>query len=534
MTPLRPTKAPNLPIAPAEYDSRQQSLFSNALRLYLNQVDNFTQEIGNANNINYNEGSTGAVDRTVQNKLQESVSVKDFGAVGDGVTDDTAAIQAAVDYISTNGGRLYFPSGKFLISTTITIEKSGVWLEGSGSADGGTWIVNGTANLPAIKFGDGVNLFYSNGISQMLFGQKSGVVATAGNCGVMFNKCGTCLISDVYVSSFPAALYDGFVFENISQTQILTIRAQNCLNNGVVIKGDSLDLYVTNSRADSNGNNGWDIKFSNGLYFVNCTAYGNELRAWDIQTGSGSTYSTNNLFFVNCVGDTSGADNWYFDNVNSFYLSNCWGATQKNPAVNTGSSGFVLFGNLVTNGNFSNCAALYNNGDGLKIFGAKNINIVGGQFGTLVNGNGRAGSGSGISVLNNSENITISSIQSTGNANHGINIDIGTVRCNILGGTVLGNIGAAIFGFANATSIRSVSGFNPCIVPAQSVPVSGVAYVNNTGVDCNIYLVSGTVSQIRINGSYVLNSPPATIFLPAGSSITLIYTVAPTWTWVGN
>ena len=73
-----------------------------------------------ASGITYSQGGTGASSRTVENKLQEFVSVKDFGATGDGVTDDTTAIQAAIDYCKANNVGLSFEGGKtYVISSTL-------------------------------------------------------------------------------------------------------------------------------------------------------------------------------------------------------------------------------------------------------------------------------------------------------------------------------------------------------------------------------------------------------------------------------
>ena len=63
---------------------------------------------------------TGAVGRTVHDKLQEFVSVKDFGAVGDGFADDTAAIQQCINVNSV----IYIPAGTYRISGPITINSS--------------------------------------------------------------------------------------------------------------------------------------------------------------------------------------------------------------------------------------------------------------------------------------------------------------------------------------------------------------------------------------------------------------------------
>ena len=76
---------------------------------------------------------TGAVARTAQAALRDMVSVADFGAVGNGSTDDRAAIQAAIDAVSSaGGGTLLLERGKTYRSEAMIIVKDGVTLEMNG------------------------------------------------------------------------------------------------------------------------------------------------------------------------------------------------------------------------------------------------------------------------------------------------------------------------------------------------------------------------------------------------------------------
>jgi hypothetical protein len=77
-----------------------------------------------------NGGSTpaGAVNRTINLKLAETVSVKDFGAVGDGTTDDTTAFSSAL----ATGKSIYLPSGTYSITSSLTVSNSGQSIYGSG------------------------------------------------------------------------------------------------------------------------------------------------------------------------------------------------------------------------------------------------------------------------------------------------------------------------------------------------------------------------------------------------------------------
>jgi hypothetical protein len=70
------------------------------------------------------------ITRTLQQKLDDTVNVKDFGAIGNGITDDTLAIQRAIDQVlfggfALNQSRLrrviHFPAGTYLISSSIKL-----------------------------------------------------------------------------------------------------------------------------------------------------------------------------------------------------------------------------------------------------------------------------------------------------------------------------------------------------------------------------------------------------------------------------
>lgn len=127
-----------------------------------------------ASAVSYTQGGTGAVTTNVQAKLRETVSVKDFGAVGDGVADDTAAIQAAMDAAQN----IYFPTGTYNITSPLYLDtrkhlygnvngqpviSKSTATTGSGSA---TDVLGGTESFAVkailiLKFTDGNDIEYS-------------------------------------------------------------------------------------------------------------------------------------------------------------------------------------------------------------------------------------------------------------------------------------------------------------------------------------------------------------------------------------
>lgn len=183
--------------------------------------------------VGFKQAGTGAVVRTVQAKLREWVSIKDFGAVGDGVADDTAAVQAALNAVP-NGGTVIV-DGLFKITSTVTVSKSMKLLGGSfGYGSLRTGFINETdtalkmiavrahyvsfekllisgagkaGTSVAIEVGDGVTNYdkfsFSNDAAVVNF--RYGIVLRSQNCsvrgGATLSTCGT----GVHLAGVPGA-----------------------------------------------------------------------------------------------------------------------------------------------------------------------------------------------------------------------------------------------------------------------------------------------------------------------------------------
>lgn len=108
-------------------------------------IANNLSDLANAttatSNLNYLQGGAGSVARSLTNKFQETISVKDFGAVGNGVTDDTSAIQSAINACPSYG-TVFFPPGTYLVSSTITISAFYIRLLGPAK-----WLAKASTNF---------------------------------------------------------------------------------------------------------------------------------------------------------------------------------------------------------------------------------------------------------------------------------------------------------------------------------------------------------------------------------------------------
>jgi len=250
--------------------------------------------------VGYNQGSTGAVNRTVQSRLRDYVSVKDFGAVGDNTTDDTAAITAAF----ATGLSIHFPAGTYKITADINVSSN---TRISGDGIGKTIIAADLAtNGDLFIHPDGVSNVEFSGITfrgnpaQNGAGNKAFGVYVEGSNNIRFEGCSfdTFTTHSLTIRKADGAWISGGV-EN-SQTSVDNLLAKSCQN-----------VWVVDCVFDYAGSNHFAAFGANGLHITGCV-FTENTTITDIliddasQTTVLQDYAVNtNVFIDNCQGTTS-------------------------------------------------------------------------------------------------------------------------------------------------------------------------------------------------------------------------------------
>jgi hypothetical protein len=94
----------------------------------------------------FSAAGVNAIQRTARDKMREVLSVKDFGAIGDGIGDDAPAIINAVSAAYAASADLYIPPGVYLINSTITLANDNLTIYGAGWQS----IIKKNANIDGI------------------------------------------------------------------------------------------------------------------------------------------------------------------------------------------------------------------------------------------------------------------------------------------------------------------------------------------------------------------------------------------------
>ena len=289
------------------------------------------------------------------NELRDFISVTAFGAVGDGVADDTAAV-VACDAAATNNEKLvYFPSGTYIISSEIQLNSLG-WCGESAK----TTIIKSAnitfTNLQAIVKTTNnndfsiSNLTFSFGNANLPGGSVLYVMFQATNCSNWtLNNCIFDGIKDKTLGLSVSA-GTGFTISNNYFVNYTPTGAQNQAVNISLASGN-----VINYKIQNNIMNGSAI-FASGL---NGIISNNIIYNWVF--GSGVTvgpdsYTSNTIIKNNVCYDSTGVDE------NGFYASGieAWGnfnIITENKCYNNSGAGISVSGLycIVTN-NYS-----YNN-----------------------------------------------------------------------------------------------------------------------------------------------------------------------------
>lgn len=447
-----------------------------------------------------------------------AINVKMFGAVGDGVTDDRVAIQAALTAANAAGGGVVFlPTGTYIVSVAAHPSNANHFaglLIGSNVSLVGAGRDATTIKLKASQTGGS-----ASGNSSVIYN-----LSLSGNANIRISD----LTIDGNNVNQSTAVHNGITLYVCQDCIVERVTSKNCqglLNSGYQETGQFFS--ATNSRLTYR--DCWAVRtagdtaagFSNNaatyLVYDRCVANGMT------KSGGMGAYGSSHVYFTNCASYLNFTDGFHFEQTVDVMLANCVGGGTATSSTSAGFSASQDLGN--TSAGFGiilscqrftlvGCQAI-NNNIGVQTDASTQLVFSGcdfmfNAFGTLFQS-----SSSGI--------VTGCSIAWSGTVGIGFVDNASAQAFRMTNNQFTSNavdISAPLIGSVNGTGWTY----------ANVVPATTVAYTNPFGADCTVHIVGGTVTVIAVNG-VATGLTAGTVRVPARCTITLTYTVAPTWKW---
>lgn len=468
------------------------------------------------------------------------VTVRQFGAKGDGTTDDLVAFNAAIAYANsrtTVGTTIFVPDGQYLISAALNaIVVSEVYFVGSSAA--GAAII-APSGVPLFSFGNGVStLLVGGGVRNLKF--KYTGTPTASSIVFRFEYCSRLNFDDLLLENictlawcgasaarFASALtfsnIRGFV-RNVSGFSLFNLRFGAGLflsNNQVFVGGVVAPVHPAPMTTAANVNvincvNGsWDT-----VQGVNCL-----FERWDsgvvISATSGKVYQ--NFYFANCIWDYIKSYVFYINSASggvagTIECANCWYVSWEQAAIEISGAGYndnhsfsgkvVIAGKEAVNYGLSNAK---NCKFDLEIGGVNRVATTSNAAMNFV------ANSTGFIVTNCRGNDDNTAVGFTWRAQYGIRIDTNcnnySVQNNRLTGSVGGYVIAANSAGSAARRVANNISASYAGNAVKSIPATGVRYTNTSphvedwsffggtitgGYDKNIVGFPGTLQYVNM------------------------------------
>ena len=217
-------------------------------------------------------------------------NVQNFGAKGDGVTDDTAAIQQAIDAAAAaGGGQVYVPPGTYIVtggeepSDGCLMLKSNVYMYGDGM---------GVSN---IKVADGSDTKIT-GIIRSAYGEETHDFGLS-NLTIDGNRDNTTGKIDGWFNGFIPG-QEGYD----SNVTLDGVEIKDCSGYGFDPHEQTVNMVIKNSVSHGNGLDGFVADFLSNSTFENNVAYDNDRHGFNVVTSTHDFTLSNNVAYGNGGG----------------------------------------------------------------------------------------------------------------------------------------------------------------------------------------------------------------------------------------